>query len=393
MIKFLISILLISCFVLTGYWFAENTTDVTFLAFGYEIKTNIFLAIIMLLILVIITSLIFKILNTILFLPSSIREYLAGRKRNAVIENLVLLGESLFIKDEKQISVAANKLYSLLEFLDVAKSLRLYISSIVHPKISLSIAKDILDQRSGNMSAALYVFVKLNTKADQQLGVFEVMNENIEFISSGFLVNKYIELGMNLRRFKLLLDFLKTSNAERLYKSNILALKSTVFLELAKEANAASDYENAASLSEQALKVSESNDHAFELLIASYIALNYKSKAVKYVKKYWKDCQGEIATRAVLKLSDQIPTSDMYQLGMDLDYITKGSYESKIVLIKSAINATFYDQAFQELSNILEIKGKTKRLCIIMSELSFRTNGSGAEVIDWLKESMTCEDN
>lgn len=392
MIKFLLSILLISCFVLTGYWFAENTGDVTFVALGYEVKTNIFLAIIILLIIVILASLVFKILNTILFLPSSIREYLAGRKRNAVIENLVLLGESLFLKDDRNISVAANKLYSLLEFLDIAKSLRLYLSSIVHPKIALSLAKDVLDKRSGNMNAALYVFVKLTAKEDQQLLVFEVMHENSAHISSEFLVNKYIEFALNLRKFKLLLDFLKTTNAERFYNGNIRKLKSSVLLELANEANAVNDHESTISLAEQSVKESDSNDNAFALLISSTIATSNKSKAIKYVKKYWKGCEGEIATRAVLKLMDYIPESDMYQLAMDLDSISKGSYESKIILIKAAINSTFYDHAFQELSNILAIKGKTKRLCIIMSELSFRTNGNAAEVIEWLKNSMTCDD-
>jgi uncharacterized membrane-anchored protein len=392
MIKFLLSILLISCFVLTGYWFAENTGDVTFVALGYEVKTNIFLAIIILLIIVILASLVFKILNTILFLPSSIREYLAGRKRNAVIENLVLLGESLFLKDDRNISVAANKLYSLLEFLDIAKSLRLYLSSIVHPKIALSLAKDVLDKRSGNMNAALYVFVKLTAKEDQQLLVFEVMHENSAHISSEFLVNKYIEFALNLRKFKLLLDFLKTTNAERFYNGNIRKLKSSVLLELANDANAVNDHESTISLAEQSVKESDSNDNAFALLISSTIATSNKSKAIKYVKKYWKGCEGEIATRAVLKLMDYIPESDMYQLAMDLDSISKSSYESKIILIKAAINSTFYDHAFQELSNILAIKGKTKRLCIIMSELSFRTNGNAAEVIEWLKNSMTCDD-
>lgn len=384
--------MLISCFVLTGYWFAENTGDVTFVALGYEVKTNIFLAIIILLIIVILASLVFKILNTILFLPSSIREYLAGRKRNAVIENLVLLGESLFLKDDRNISVAANKLYSLLEFLDIAKSLRLYLSSIVHPKIALSLAKDVLDKRSGNMNAALYVFVKLTAKEDQQLLVFEVMHENSAHISSEFLVNKYIEFALNLRKFKLLLDFLKTTNAERFYNGNIRKLKSSVLLELANDANAVNDHESTISLAEQSVKESDSNDNAFALLISSTIATSNKSKAIKYVKKYWKGCEGEIATRAVLKLMDYIPESDMYQLAMDLDSISKSSYESKIILIKAAINSTFYDHAFQELSNILAIKGKTKRLCIIMSELSFRTNGNAAEVIEWLKNSMTCDD-
>lgn len=393
MIKFAFYLLFATALVVLFNWISENSGSLSFSILDYEISINLVLALVGLLLIVIFLHFCFVIVGKLLSIPSSVKNYIQSKRISDLIEDQLLLINQLLLNNTTLPKKLLKKIYERVTQLNVkgeALPLKLCILDVKESQSFNMTQLETSLKNAGSNEAAIIFKSLLSGNPGLMLDntVLEILDAHLVDVTEPEVIKKYISVLLMLKKYDLILKCIKHIK-RYLPQQNFQDIASiTHYLQ-------ATEHEAEGELEEASKKVSESlgfrRDFTDALLLQFKLLANQRKKSalVKLIKNAYFECPSASFTSAVFEQSELIPPSELMAIAQDLLKQLPNSYEVKLLYVRCCLDVSFNNDAFAKLSELLKDFGKTKRVCILMSEFAYRTNGNTSEVIDWLKSALT----
>lgn len=391
MIRFALFLLIATVLLVVFNWVSENSGSLSFSILEYDISINLVLALIGLLVLVIALHLCMKLLEKVLSIPSSIRKYMQSRQVSNLIENQLELINQLLLANKEPPRKLIGKVYDALVKLKVRGAvlpLKLYaLAEDSSKKVDHAKLREELKSSNAIEVAAIYKGLLFNASAGLDEQIYLILDAYFEKIEDPEVIKSYIKSLLSAKKYESIIDRLK-------YIKRHLASQEYTDIACFTHYLYALEYKERGELDKAAHSLGEcigfrgDFSEAHVLLIDIYGRQKKKSALVKLIKNCYLNCPSSIITEAVLALGETIPASELLSIAQDLLKQNPNAYETKLLYVRCCLDVAFNNDAFAKLSELLKDYGKTKRVCILMSELAYRTNGNSSEIIDWLKSAL-----
>lgn len=391
MIRFAIFLLVATVLVVAFNWVSENSGSLSFSILEYEISINLVLALIGLLVIVIGLHLLITLLSKIFSIPSSIRKYMQSRQVSKLIENQLELINHLLLNHKEPPHKLIHKVYDALVKLKVKGSI-LPLKLHSFPKNNskqgdYTKLQDELKNATPIESAAIYKSLLLNPSASLDEQTYLLLDTYFEKIEDPEVIKSYVTALLTAKKHESLTTRLKYIKRYLPHQEYTDIACFTHYLH-ALEYKERGELDKAADSLDECIGFRNDFSEAYVLLIDIYSRQKKKSALIKLIKSCYTHCPSSTITEAVLALGELIPISELLSIAQALLKQTPDAYETKLLYVRCCLDVSFNNDAFAKLSELLKDYGKTRRVCILMSELAYRTNGNSAEIIDWMKSAL-----
>jgi hypothetical protein len=386
MIKSISLLILFLLMVVSGYWLAINSGELTILILDYQIKTNLVVAFLSLIMTIITLFLIAWLFKGIITLPSRIKGYLLEKKTLNLLAAQRGLIIAMYCENELDARKFASKIAKIAD--DVALK---EVSEILGCGIKTQEEVDSFKSRVTSKEAfyILDSFLLKLAMAEENWSKAKLILEQIwAKFKDEKIMHTLVELHIKLESWADLEEFLD-NNINKFSRPQAAAVRCIARYNLAKESIKEGEIAVAFEDLVDLLKAYPKFHYAFVLLVDLCIKHKIKGRILNIARNYFMRNQSAEITIAIIKLAELLPSDKLYEFALKVNAENEESFEGKIILAQFALNARMYDQAFREISNCCSIHGKTTRLCLLMAEFCQRTQGVNMESIDWIKSALT----
>ncbi|MDF3047730.1 MAG: putative enzyme of heme biosynthesis (HemY-like) protein [Candidatus Midichloriaceae bacterium] len=386
MVKSISLLILFSFIVVSGYWLAINSGELTILILDYQIKTNLvvaFLCLIMIIVTLFLTVWLFK---GIITLPSKIKNYLLEKKTLNLLAAQRSLIISMSCKNHLDTRKFAGRIAKVADDASLKEVCEI-LSYDIKSQENIELLKSKVSSKEALYLLSLFL-LELTIQQENWPKARLVLEEMWAKSQDEKIMRTLIEMYIKLESWADLEEFVD-NNINKFTRSQAAAIRCIVRYNLAKEALREGEIATAFEDLVDLLKIYPKFRYAFSLLVDICIKHKIKGRILGIARSYFARNQSTEVTIAIIRLVELFPSDKLYEFALRISSDNEGSLEGKIILAQFALNARMYDQAFREISDCCSVHGKTTRICLLMAEFCQRTQGVNMESIDWIKSALT----
>ncbi len=381
-----------------AYWLSQNSGSLSFVFLDYNIETTVTEFVIYGAIALVILQILLFWLYRIFSIPAKIKQKIKDKRKDKVIANIAGFFSDYVSKDTLGLEKRYRSIKELLEPVD-----------------QLSIGA-LIEEASGNNAHEKNKLIALTKFDKTKIGAFSrlidlSMLEKDWFISANYcselwklqktpeLAYKYVLCFINARRWRELEELLSAGSLLselfhrdlRYYlgKESAKTIHALCKYKIAQDLVDFGDIETASSGAQYAAKVLEG------FLPATMLALKTcddESSKIKLIKRQWKVMPHYSMNELILDISKKAIDQKFYKTVKNIVSVNYEHYESSLILARAALDIDDFDLASKHMSDAIAGVKKV-RAFLLMAEFCQRTHANKAEVVDWLRQAQSAEND
>jgi len=373
------------------FWLSQNTGEVIFQAFGYQVElafvTAFLILVIFILFLQFLTYLIFKLSNISL----NLRTYFTERKNNQILYKLNTFIESIASKELTQLKTSLKEAKNLNLPDKVITLFKYYLAKKQNDfkEIKVNLLK--LSETAEFKVFSLKKMVKQALKTTEWDVALNYSDELLKLNEAEFAIRKSILAFYNLKKWQNMMHFLEQSKAHK-YLNNEEYNNTVSFISynIAQDAFLNKEYDKALVYGKKAIRLFPHIDKFHLLLAEILLSQSNLSDTIKTLKIAWKFCPSSMLTQFILKLTTYYTVEEFYEKVLSITKENPKQYESNILLGKAALISNQFKIASKQLAESLNSQQRI-RACLLMAEFCAKTHGNSKEIQEWLNKAIVSD--